>query len=117
MVGMNVVRLLLRFLLSSLLLAQQQHTRTRIASSQTVKISSDIDDLRESPALKITKDLASLSNFRVLVVEPNISKLPPSIEEDVTLVSIPDAIKRADICVLLVDHSEFKAVSSDYFLV
>ncbi len=75
----------------------------------------DIDDLRESPALKITKDLASLSNFRVLVVEPNISKLPPSIEEDVTLVSIPDAIKRADICVLLVDHSEFKAVSSDYF--
>ncbi|MCH1516588.1 MAG: UDP-N-acetyl-D-mannosamine dehydrogenase [Alphaproteobacteria bacterium] len=75
----------------------------------------DIDDLRESPALEITRELASLNTVRVLVVEPNISKLPESIEEDVKLVSIPDAIKKADICVLLVDHSEFKVVSRDYF--
>ena len=70
----------------------------------------DIDDLRESPALNIAKELIRLNFGRVLAVEPNISRLPSSIEKDIELVSVDMAIDCSDICVLLVDHSEFKLI-------
>ncbi|MDB9805160.1 UDP-N-acetyl-D-mannosamine dehydrogenase [Porticoccaceae bacterium] len=71
----------------------------------------DIDDLRESPALEITKDLAMLNICRILAVEPNISILPSSLSEIVSLVSVSEALNHSDICLLLVDHAEFKLVS------
>ncbi|WP_445778615.1 UDP-N-acetyl-D-mannosamine dehydrogenase [Shewanella sp.] len=71
----------------------------------------DIDDLRESPALAITKDLAMLNVCNILVVEPNISILPASLSEMVGLVSVSAALNQSDICLLLVDHAEFKLVS------
>ncbi|MEY8251088.1 MAG: UDP-N-acetyl-D-mannosamine dehydrogenase, partial [Colwellia sp.] len=40
----------------------------------------DIDDLRESPALNITKEIAEMHAGEVIAVEPNISGLPNSIE-------------------------------------
>jgi UDP-N-acetyl-D-mannosaminuronic acid dehydrogenase len=70
----------------------------------------DIDDLRESPALKISQKLSSLHEGRVLLVEPNI-KFNPIKEGDSSLVSHPEAIKKADIHLLLVDHKEFKSIS------
>jgi UDP-N-acetyl-D-mannosaminuronic acid dehydrogenase len=72
---------------------------------------SDIDDLRESPALEITKDLAMLNFCKILAVEPNISILPSSLSEMVDLVSVFEALNHSDICLLLVDHAEFKLVS------
>ncbi len=65
----------------------------------------DIDDLRESPALKITRALIEQPVGEILVVEPNISDV-----EGMTLVSIDEAIKRADILVMLVAHSSFKKI-------
>jgi UDP-N-acetyl-D-mannosaminuronic acid dehydrogenase len=70
----------------------------------------NIDDLRESPALNITKALAKLNFRKLLVVEPNICNLPDSLKNDMSLVSIQTAINSSDICVLLVDHSEFKLI-------
>jgi len=70
----------------------------------------NIDDLRESPALNITKELATLNFGKLLVVEPNICNLPDSLKNDMSLVSIQTAINSSDICVLLVDHSEFKLI-------
>lgn len=67
----------------------------------------DIDDLRGSPAMKIARDVASLEYVNVMAVEPNITKLK---NENFELVSIENAIKSADISILLVDHSEFKAM-------
>jgi len=71
----------------------------------------NIDDLRESPALKIAKELADLNFGNFLAVEPNIVDLPDSLKKDITLVSIESAIESSDICVLLVDHSEFKLIT------
>ena len=71
----------------------------------------DIDDLRESPALEITKDLAMLNVCKILAVEPNISILPSSLSDMVGLVSVSAALNQSDICLLLVDHAEFKLVS------
>jgi len=68
----------------------------------------DIDDLRESPALYIAKNLSFLSN--IVVVEPNIATY-----NSFKLVSYEQGLK-ADICVYLVAHSQFsklKLKSSD----
>ena len=68
----------------------------------------DIDDLRESPALEITMELA-LKGFDILAVEPNIHELPSKFSafENIKLTSLNDALKVADICIVLVKHKQF----------
>ena len=67
----------------------------------------DIDDLRESPSLDITKAISELNMGKVLVVEPNIDMLPQNLT-NIELVDAEQALNTADILVLLVDHKEFK---------
>jgi len=62
----------------------------------------DIDDLRESPALYITKRLIA-DGLDVLAVEPNISN-----HDEFEIINYKKAIKDADIVVFLVGHKEFK---------
>ncbi|WP_180044148.1 MULTISPECIES: UDP-N-acetyl-D-mannosamine dehydrogenase [unclassified Acinetobacter] len=66
----------------------------------------DIDDLRESPALNITKKLAE-QGLNILAVEPNIDKLPEGMPTNVQLIHLEEK-ERADIHLILVDHKEFK---------
>lgn len=68
----------------------------------------DIDDLRESPAMEIVKEIVELHSGSVIAVEPNIHQLPSSLDQ-VELENLEVAKERADIHVLLVDHKEFKA--------
>ncbi|WP_431812886.1 UDP-N-acetyl-D-mannosamine dehydrogenase [Kocuria sp. cx-455] len=73
----------------------------------------NIDDLRESPALNITKDLAEhVDHATVLAVEPNVSELPKALQgmSNVKFAEYADAIDRADVVLLLVDHDEFKSI-------
>lgn len=70
----------------------------------------DIDDLRESPALEITNEISNLG-CKVLVVEPNIQKLPNKLSfKNVNLVSLQEAIDRYDVLCILVKHREFKNI-------
>jgi len=72
----------------------------------------DIDDLRESPALSIAGKISSMGFSKVLLVEPNISSLPKEFKNKlVDLVSVDEAIRVADIVVLLVDHTPFKSTN------
>jgi UDP-N-acetyl-D-mannosaminuronic acid dehydrogenase len=64
----------------------------------------NIDDLRESPALYITKRLVN-EGMDVLAVEPNIR-----FYDGLNLVNYQDAVKEADIVVFLVAHKEFKGL-------
>ncbi|WP_290516110.1 UDP-N-acetyl-D-mannosamine dehydrogenase [Alcanivorax sp.] len=66
----------------------------------------DIDDLRESPALRIAVEVSRLSFGSLLIVEPNIKKLPDSLS-GCTLVDVTEKIE-PDITVVLVDHKEFQ---------
>jgi UDP-N-acetyl-D-mannosaminuronic acid dehydrogenase len=67
----------------------------------------NIDDLRESPALKITRNIADLG-CQVLVVEPNAKELPESlIADNIRQVSIEEALQNADVVCALVRHSPF----------
>jgi len=68
----------------------------------------DIDDLRESPAVAIVERLAEEKAGELLVVEPNVDQLPKSLEGKVEITDLKDALEKADIMLLLVDHKEFK---------
>lgn len=73
----------------------------------------DIDDLRESPALSIAAEVAKSETGRgILLVEPNITDLPPQLEglPNVKLTTMDEALQQADVVALLVDHREFKNV-------
>ncbi|SDS14461.1 UDP-N-acetyl-D-mannosaminuronic acid dehydrogenase [Brevibacterium sandarakinum] len=70
----------------------------------------NIDDLRESPARQIVGDLADqLPQANIMTVEPNIDELPAELDtrENVTLTEMNEAVRAADIVLLLVDHNEF----------
>jgi len=70
----------------------------------------DVDDLRESPAVKIAGTLAD-EGFKVLVVEPHITQLPSSLasKSNVKLVDASTAISDDGVIAILVAHSEFSA--------
>ena len=70
----------------------------------------DIDDLRESPALSITRQLAREFSNQVWAVEPHIHELPQCDQECFILKETDEAFENADILLLLVDHKAFKAV-------
>ncbi|WP_100159748.1 UDP-N-acetyl-D-mannosamine dehydrogenase [Proteus columbae] len=70
----------------------------------------NIDDLRESPAMNITKQVADWHSGTTLAVEPNIHELPTKLKGITELVSTEQALKDADIVLMLVDHQQFKAI-------
>jgi len=74
---------------------------------------SDIDDLRESPALEISTRLAHLHPGELLVVEPHIDASPAVLNDRVQLVPVEQALARAHIAVILVGHKVFKE-QADY---
>ncbi|AGB08755.1 UDP-N-acetyl-D-mannosamine dehydrogenase [Vibrio parahaemolyticus] len=72
----------------------------------------DIDDLRESPALKIVEIIAKMHKGHTFAVEPNIRHLPPSLN-NIELKSSLDADEVSNIKVILVGHSEFRDIKLD----
>lgn len=70
----------------------------------------DVDDLRESPARWIVESLADSLQGEILACEPHVTQLPKNLQGKATLVSVDEALKRADIIVLLVDHKPFKKI-------
>ena len=64
----------------------------------------NIDDLRESPALYITKRLVD-EGLEILAVEPNIKSYA-----GLNLIAYQHAVKEADIIIFLVAHKEFKGL-------
>ncbi|CDG99150.1 UDP-N-acetyl-D-mannosaminuronic acid dehydrogenase [Xenorhabdus bovienii str. puntauvense] len=71
----------------------------------------NIDDLRESPAVYITKMVAQWHVGQTVAVEPNVHQLPNSLKDRVELVDIQQALNEADVVLMLVDHSQFKAIA------
>ena len=72
----------------------------------------DVDDLRESPAMEIAAELAKLEQCELLVAEPHVRELPRSLAalSNVRLAPAEEAVRRADIVVLLVNHRQFSAI-------
>lgn len=81
-----------------------------VISCYGVSFKPDIDDLRESPALKIVRELLKSHSGKLIVVEPNVNVLPNELEQ-AELVNDWKGGKEADIHVMLVDHKAFKTMS------
>lgn len=76
----------------------------------------DIDDLRESPAMEITADLAIAKAGRLLVVEPHVDELPSKLSGLHGIEWVNDAaqaIAQANIVLLLVNHRAFQVVDRE----
>lgn len=94
--------------------------KVRVAAEQikTPKIAclglafkADIDDLRESPSLEIVQKLKEMNLGDLYVVEPHVAELPDSLKsKNVIFTNSHDAIKNADIVLLLVNHKVFKDI-------
>ena len=68
----------------------------------------DIDDLRESPALHITKRLRE--SYEVLAVDPHVQRF-----DAFPLTPLDQALAEADLIVVLVAHKAFKRVPRERF--
>jgi len=74
----------------------------------------NIDDFRESPALKVAAALAARFGERLHVVEPYADTLPAAFDgTNARLTDIDTAIETCPIMVVLVDHDIFKSVPLD----
>lgn len=67
----------------------------------------DIDDLRESPAIEIAKQVSERDDIELLLVEPNIDELPNSLRKR-NLLKIENLGKNVNATFILVNHKEFK---------
>ena len=71
----------------------------------------NIDDFRESPALRVATALADRFGSRVRIVEPYASDLPDALAKTgATLIDIDTAIERCPLMIVLVDHDVFRSV-------
>lgn len=68
----------------------------------------NIDDLRESPAVRIVRELCKCSVGQILVVEPHIDSLPDGLDRAV-LIDLEDSVGKADLHVVLVAHDAFRS--------
>ena len=74
----------------------------------------DVDDLRESPAVEIVRKLADAGLGELLVVEPHIARLPAELaDRGLVLQDFDEALERANLVLLLVDHMSFLQVDRD----
>ena len=71
----------------------------------------NIDDFRESPALKVAQTLAARFGDRVRIVEPYAQALPAAFDgTGARLIDVDTAIETCPIMIVLVDHDVFRSV-------
>ena len=68
----------------------------------------NVNDLRESPALKITLALSKIKNIKIYVCDPNINN-----HKEFKIHSIEKTIANCDLFVFLVAHKEFRNIDLD----
>jgi len=73
----------------------------------------DIDDLRESPAVEITREISE-TGCQVLAVEPNLDDIPDNLDiSNLSLVTLDDALNNADIICVIVKHKQFNEAAEE----
>ncbi|MBL0923712.1 MAG: UDP-N-acetyl-D-mannosamine dehydrogenase [Sphingomonadaceae bacterium] len=89
-----------------------------IADNPTFKVGcmglafkANIDDFRESPAMKVAVELATKFGSRISIIEPYAARLPAEFDgSGADLIDLDTALLECDILITLVDHDAFKAI-------
>lgn len=89
--------------------AKAQRFKSPVIGCLGLAFKANIDDLRESPALDIVRQLRLLGIGEVLACEPNVH----GNFDEFVLSDLDTVLRQADILVVLVDHEEFRLVRSD----
>ncbi len=91
------------------IIAKAERFKKPVIGCLGLAFKANIDDLRESPALDITRKLIASGVGEILACEPNVhddfAEFPLS--------ELSHVLKEADILVVLVDHDEFKAIARE----
>ena len=92
--------------------------REPVVAALGLTYKADVDDMRESPAIRIVQDVAEHISGRVLVVEPNTRVLPECLRHlnNVSLVDLHTAREESDIMALLVAHRQFRQLDRKLML-
>lgn len=89
--------------------AKAERFKSPVIGCLGLSFKANIDDLRESPALEITRELIASGIGRVMACEPNVNE---SFIE-FPIYDLDDILGEADIILVLVDHDEFKVIDRE----
>jgi UDP-N-acetyl-D-mannosaminuronic acid dehydrogenase len=97
-----------------------ERCRAMIAAQPEAKIAClglafkpNVDDFRESPALRIAAELAAEFGERIMIVEPYAQSLPDEFENSgAALSDLHAALSQCSIVILLVDHGDFRSIGA-----
>jgi UDP-N-acetyl-D-mannosaminuronic acid dehydrogenase len=74
----------------------------------------NVDDVRESPALAVARQLTEAYGDRIGVVEPYLKKLPDDLANaGARKIELEQALTEAGILILLVDHDSFRRIPAE----
>ncbi len=84
---------------------------TAVVACLGLAFKANIDDFRESPAMKVAHAIAGRFAERVRIVEPYAATLPAAFDgTGATLIDVDTAIETCPIMVVLVDHDVFRSI-------
>lgn len=89
------------------------HPASRVACLG-LAFKANIDDFRESPALKVATALATRFGERIAIVEPYAETLPAILADTgAVLIDVDAALESCDALIVLVDHDIFRSIPLD----
>lgn len=89
--------------------AKAERFKSPVIGCLGLAFKANIDDLRESPALEITRALMASGIGRVMACEPHVN----GGFKEFPLYDLNQILKEADILLVLVDHTEFKGIDRE----